>query len=43
MGVELSIFFPYNMFAFSLIPLRARPVSTAVVSLIFTVAIAARC
>jgi len=43
MGMELSIFAPYNLFAFSLIPLRARPISSALTSLLFTIAIASRC
>jgi hypothetical protein len=43
MGVELAIFAPYNILAFSKIPLEVRPISSGIVSLLFTVAIAARC
>lgn len=43
MATELSIFGPYNLLAFSMIPLRARPISSALASLLFTIAIAARC
>lgn len=43
MGVELAIFAPYNILAFSKIPLEVRPISSGIVSLLFTIAIASRC
>lgn len=43
MGVELAIFAPYNVLAFSKIPLEVRPISSGIVSLLFTIAIASRC
>jgi hypothetical protein len=43
MGTELSIFAPYNLLAFSVIPLKFRPACGALTSLLFTISIATRC
>ena len=40
MGVELALFTPYNLFAFSMLPLHRRPLASSVLSSLFIVSIA---
>lgn len=40
MGVELALFTPYNLFAFSMLPLHRRPLASSLLSSLFIVSIA---
>lgn len=43
MTLELGMFMPYNLVAFSLIPLALRPAVAQLVALVFTVVLATKC